>query len=105
MAKVNLAKMSIAELESLQVEIRQTIDQRREEERAAVKEQAEKMIRDAGFSPDELFGKAKGKKAPRPPKYRNPDNPAQTYSGVGRKPGWLVAKLEGGAEMDDFLIG
>jgi len=104
MAKVNLAKMSIDEMEALQLEIEQTIIQRREEERAAVKEQAEKMIRDAGFSPDELFGKNKGKKSPRPPKYRNPDDASQTYTGLGRKPGWLADKLADGADMDDFLI-
>ena len=62
MAKVNLKKFSIPELEELQVEIEQTIDQRREENRIAVKEKMEAMAAEAGFSIDELYGKSKGKK-------------------------------------------
>jgi len=30
------------------------------------------------------------------PTHRNPDNPAQTWSGRGRKPRWLVAALDAG---------
>ncbi len=105
MAKVNLKKLSISELEDLRSEIEQTIIQNREEKRLAVKEQVEAIIFEAGFTIEEVFGKIKGKKAPRPPKYRNPDNPSQTYSGLGRKPGWLREKLADGADMDDFLIG
>lgn len=105
MAKVNLKRMSIPELEELQVEIEQTIDQRREENRIAVKEKMEAMAAEAGFSVEELYGKAKGKKSPLPPKYRNPDNASQTYTGRGRKPGWLADKIAAGADMDDFLIG
>ncbi|MCP4937443.1 MAG: H-NS histone family protein [bacterium] len=105
MAKVNLKKFSIPELEELQREIEQTIDQRREENRIAVKEEMEKIASDAGFSIDELYGKGKGKKTPLPPKYRNPDDASQTYTGRGRKPGWLADKLAAGADMDDFVIG
>ncbi len=105
MARMNLKKLSISELEELRNEIEQTIIMNREEKRLAIKEQVEAIILEAGFTVDEVFGKIKGKKAPRPPKYRNPDDPSQTYSGMGRKPGWLVEKLEAGAEIDDFLIG
>jgi DNA-binding protein H-NS len=38
------------------------------------------------------------------PKYRNPDNPAETWSGRGLRPRWLVAKLKRGAREEDFLI-
>jgi DNA-binding protein H-NS len=30
------------------------------------------------------------------PTHRNPDNPAQTWTGRGRKPRWLVAALDAG---------
>ncbi len=104
MAKVNLKKFSIPELEELKIDIEQTIDQRREENRIAVKEQMEAMAAEAGFSIDELYGKAKGKKSALPAKYRNPDDASQTYTGRGRKPGWLADKLAAGADMDEFLI-
>src|SRR3954452_8569657 len=38
------------------------------------------------------------------PKYRNPNNPAETWSGRGRMPRWLRPQLRGGRKLDDFLI-
>ncbi|MCK1423589.1 H-NS histone family protein [Bradyrhizobium sp. 180] len=38
------------------------------------------------------------------PKYRNPRNPAETWSGRGRLPRWLRPQLRGGGKLDDFLI-
>lgn len=38
------------------------------------------------------------------PKYRNPKNPAETWSGRGRLPRWLRPQLRGGRDLDDFLI-
>ena len=38
------------------------------------------------------------------PKYRNPKNPAETWSGRGRLPRWLRPQLRSGRKLDDFLI-
>ena len=38
------------------------------------------------------------------PTHRNPNNPAETWTGRGRKPNWLVAKLSKGAKMSDFAV-
>ena len=37
-------------------------------------------------------------------KYRNPDNPKETWAGRGRKPKWIEDKLAHGASLDDLLI-
>lgn len=37
-------------------------------------------------------------------KYRNPNDPSQTWSGRGRKPNWLTERLAAGATMDEFVI-
>jgi DNA-binding protein H-NS len=37
-------------------------------------------------------------------KYRNPDNPAESWSGRGRKPKWVADKIAGGKSLDDLLI-
>ena len=34
----------------------------------------------------------------------NPDDPAQTWTGRGRKPNWLVARLKKGAKVENFAI-
>jgi len=41
---------------------------------------------------------------PVPPKYRNPDQPSETWAGRGKQPRWLVAKLGSGKRIDDFKI-
>ena len=38
------------------------------------------------------------------PKYRNPDNASETWSGRGRKPRWLEERLAKGAPLEDFAI-
>lgn len=38
-------------------------------------------------------------------KYRDPDNPENTWTGRGRMPRWMTAAIEGkGAQKEDFLI-
>jgi DNA-binding protein H-NS len=38
------------------------------------------------------------------PKYRNPKNHAETWSGRGKQPRWLTAQLRTGKKVNDFLI-
>ncbi|EHC71378.1 H-NS family nucleoid-associated regulatory protein [Enterobacter asburiae] len=38
------------------------------------------------------------------PRYRDPANPANTWTGVGRRPKWLVELLEKGVDLDDLKI-
>jgi DNA-binding protein H-NS len=38
------------------------------------------------------------------PKYRNPKNPAETWSGRGKQPRWLRVQLRSGNKVNDFLI-
>jgi DNA-binding protein H-NS len=44
-------------------------------------------------------------KAPKgEPRYRDPANPFNTWSGRGKRPDWLRAYLEQGAQLSDFKI-
>ena len=38
------------------------------------------------------------------PKFRNPEEPSQTWTGRGKQPRWLAAQLRSGRRIDDFLI-
>jgi DNA-binding protein H-NS len=38
------------------------------------------------------------------PKYRNPNDSSETWSGRGKQPRWLVALLKAGKQIDDFRI-
>lgn len=37
-------------------------------------------------------------------KYRNPENNNETWTGRGKEPKWLAAKLASGQSLDNFLI-
>jgi len=39
------------------------------------------------------------------PKYRNPNNLNETWSGRGKRPRWLAAQLRSGKRLHHFLIG
>jgi DNA-binding protein H-NS len=38
------------------------------------------------------------------PKYQNPKNPAEKWSGRGKQPHWVQAQLRAGKKLDHFLI-
>ncbi|HET8941508.1 MAG TPA: H-NS histone family protein [Rudaea sp.] len=59
-----------------------------------------------GFSIEELFGGRGHKKTRRKaaPKYCNPANHAETWSGRGKRPRWYNAALAAGKKEKDLLI-
>jgi len=38
------------------------------------------------------------------PKYRNPENPNQTWTGRGYRPLWMVALIDAGHRLEEFRI-
>lgn len=105
MAKVNgLEKMSYAELVALGRQIEKAMVERQQAERAALRQKMIDMARQHGFDLRELLdGRRKGGSVA--PKYRDPKNPENTWTGRGRMPKWMVAATKGGkARKEDFLI-
>jgi len=37
------------------------------------------------------------------PIYKNPDNPQETWTGRGKKPGWLQSKIDAGQPLESFI--
>lgn len=108
MASINLDKMSLKDLRDLETKVAKAIAAARQRERTVALKKAEAAAASAGFSLAELVG-VRGRGRPRGKsksmaKYANPDNPADTWTGRGRKPNWLVAKLSKGAKLQDFAI-
>lgn len=103
MATVNVDKMSLKDLLDLQVKVERAISVAKDREKADVKQKIASLAENAGFSVNELFG-GRGRGKVVAAKYMNPDNRAETWTGRGRKPNWLVAKLKKGAKMEDFAI-
>lgn len=38
------------------------------------------------------------------PRYRNPDNPAETWSGKGKRPSWVETALANGKSLENLAI-
>jgi DNA-binding protein H-NS len=104
MAKnTSLDKMSFAELTAMQAEISRLKAEKQNTERNALRQKVTDIARQHGFDIHELFGR--GRKGTVAVKYRDPKNPANTWTGRGRMPRWMVAATKGGkARQVDFLI-
>ena len=106
-----LEKMSVRELAELDARIKKALVSAKEREKAAVKQKLDAIVQSAGLSVDEIaeiFGLSRGRGARKgtkvAPKYRNPDNKQETWTGRGRQPRWLAAKLNRGGKLTDFAI-
>lgn len=90
---------------------------------ATVRNKITKFAKAEGYTLEELFGTAKsaparaGKSATAAPssragrklgkvapKYRNPANAKETWSGRGKQPRWMAALTAKGKKVEDFLI-
>ena len=95
--------MSVDRLMSLRDRVASALSAKVIEQRRTLESELAKLTRFQGGT--RLKGAsgwgARGKVAA---KYRNPDNPAETWAGRGLKPRWLAAAIKSGKKMDDFLI-
>jgi DNA-binding protein H-NS len=100
---MNLKSMSIDELIGLRGKIDATLTSKVQDERRSLETELAKLSRVDGGRARASFGRGiRGKVAP---KYRNPENPAETWAGRGLKPRWLAAALKSGKKLDEFIIG
>lgn len=103
MATINYDKMTVKELTDHNARLQKALNAAKDRERAELKHKISSLAENAGFSVNELFG-ARGRGKSVTVKYMNPDNRTETWTGRGRKPNWLVAKLSKGAKMGDFAV-
>jgi DNA-binding protein H-NS len=104
MAAKELDRMSLRELQELEVKVRRAKASAQDRSRTDLRKKIETMVSDAGFKLSDIFGGRGGKGRTVAAKYVNPDDPSETWTGRGRKPRWLTAKLQEGAKLEKFLI-
>lgn len=103
--KLDLNSLSLKELKDLQSQVAKAIsgfeDRRKREALAELEEKAKAL----GFSLAELTGASAGRKrSPSVPKYANPADASDTWSGRGRKPRWFSEALAKGKKPEDLAI-
>jgi DNA-binding protein H-NS len=105
MADYDLEALSLSELKKMQKDVAKAISTFEDRQKAEARAKVEAFARDLGYSLAELFGtETKTSRAPAAAKYRNPENPALTWSGRGRKPQWFVEALEAGKTAGDLTV-
>ena len=109
MAGINVDKLSLKELLDLENRVKKALSVARQREQADARIKIEAIAKGAGMSAAEILGlggKIKGsrKGGKVAPKYANPDNKSETWTGRGRQPRWLVAKLGKGGKVTDYAI-
>ena len=106
----DLKGMSRRELEKLKADVEKAIIRAEKDDLRQAREAAERAAAEHGFSLAELAATGGGRRRAgrpanvHPPKYRNPQNPEQTWSGRGRKPQWVKEAEESGADLSAFQI-
>jgi DNA-binding protein H-NS len=102
---INLKRFTPKQLDELARQIEAHKSERRASHVAVLRAKAEAMARAAGLTLADVFPpsgqKRRGAVAP---KYRNPADPAQTWSGRGRQPHWFKAALRKGKTERSLLI-
>jgi DNA-binding protein H-NS len=100
---MNLKSMSIDKLSNLRSQVDAALSSKVVEERRAVQDQLGKLERLA-TNGSRVKGIRGGARGPVAAKYRNPENPAETWAGRGLKPRWLAAALKSGKKLEHFSI-
>lgn len=106
MKDVTLDRMTVKELKELKGRIELMIASRADSERVALREAFKQMAEEAGYTVSDILGGTTraGKGRPVAAKFANPEDPSQTWSGRGRQPNWLSAKVKAGADPEDFRL-
>ncbi len=103
---VDISKLNQKQLNDLIAKAETRKKSIRQERVVKLRKKITDMIKDEGYTFEDVFG---GRRKTRrtgkvPPKYANPANPAETWSGRGKHPRWFNAALKSGKKEKDLLI-
>ena len=100
----SLDNLSYAELSHMQTRIERLKIEKQNAERDELRQRVLAMVKEHGFEINDLFGKGRRGKGNVAVKYRDPQNPENTWTGRGRMPRWMVAATKGEkVKKEDFL--
>jgi DNA-binding protein H-NS len=110
--KFDLDAMSTDEMWQLHVEIGRLLSIRLTSEKRELEKRLARLRREKEL-PQSAAADGQLKDTPRErrnyprvlPKYQNPNEPSETWSGRGKQPRWLTAALKTGHTIEDFVIG
>ena len=108
---IDVDALSLKDLQTLLDQIETAIPEKKRSEIVELRTKLEAIAAEAGYSLDEVVRGRTGKRGmvagtrTVSVKFRNPDNPSETWSGRGRTARWLAEKLKKrGVKIDDFAV-
>ncbi|MDO1528265.1 H-NS histone family protein [Fulvimonas sp. R45] len=104
---VDIKNLNHNQLNDLISKAQQRQGELRKEKVAKLREKVHALIKAEGYSFEDIFGQGRAKRRSTgtvAPKYRNPANPEQTWSGRGKRPRWFNDALKAGKKEKDLAI-
>jgi len=116
---IDISGLNKPELLALKKRVERAIEAFDAQNLARARREAQRVAREFGVSVEDLTGaapspaKSKAKTKPKSrrrrgkvaPKYRNPADASQTWTGRGRQPAWVAEAVARGARLEDLAIG
>lgn len=100
---IDLNSMSKDELLGMRRNIDKALDCFDKRQKEAALAAAKRAAEEHGFSLEEVLGKTSTGKTVIP-KYRNPGDPGQTWTGRGRQPAWYKSAIAAGTDPAELAI-
>jgi DNA-binding protein H-NS len=107
----DLGKKVAREIKTRQAVERKERDRLQAEKKRELFKRMKEMAANAGLTVDDVIAAAprglrstKTTTSKSPAKYRNPNDPMQTWTGKGRKPRWMAEALERGVQLEEMEI-
>ena len=99
MASIDIETLDIGELTELLARAHAELASREKANRKELRAELERRVAAEGYKMGDIFpelaaASSSGARRKRPAKYRDPQSPGQTWSGVGRTPKWVQAILD-----------
>jgi DNA-binding protein H-NS len=98
-----LKSMSVAKLQDLRGKVDAAIAEKIIARRQELESELSKLERVDGRRGAKASRRG-GRLGPVPPKYRNSQDPSQTWAGRGLQPRWLKEAMKSGKKLESFLI-
>ncbi|MEM7408862.1 MAG: H-NS histone family protein [Myxococcota bacterium] len=100
--------MDLPALRALENVVSDRISALEAEHREAAFRALEEIAQRHGLTKAEVVARFRGRrngKPKNPPRYRNPENPTETWTGVGRRPRWVEAQIAAGKALEELSLG
>jgi DNA-binding protein H-NS len=102
---IDLNSFSLKDLKDLQSQVAKAISGFEARKKAEAVAALEEKAKSLGFALADLVGaQATRKRKTVKPKYANPANASETWTGRGRRPRWVEAALKSGKKIEDLAI-